>query len=59
MIPIAIGIAGVCKDRVPSVHKSTIIVSDEKQVAFFENYFDEWKGQLEQVDDVCLMGIAI
>ncbi len=35
------------------------IQHQEKQVAFFENYFDEWKGQLEQVDDVCLMGIAI
>jgi serine phosphatase RsbU (regulator of sigma subunit) len=35
------------------------VQSSEKQAAFFENYFDEWKGQLEQVDDVCLMGIAI
>ena len=24
-----------------------------------ENFFEEWRGELEQVDDVCVVGIKI
>jgi serine phosphatase RsbU (regulator of sigma subunit)/tetratricopeptide (TPR) repeat protein len=34
-------------------------ISMEEQKKEFENYFDQWKGRLEQVDDVCIIGIRI
>lgn len=30
-----------------------------KQRAILENAFDQWRGELEQIDDVCVMGIRI
>ncbi|MEO6303202.1 MAG: tetratricopeptide repeat protein [Bacteroidia bacterium] len=37
------------------ISKSPLPVQFEK----LENKFEEWKGQLEQVDDVCIIGIKI
>lgn len=34
-------------------------VSVAEQKNLLENKFNEWKGQLEQVDDVCIIGIKI
>jgi serine phosphatase RsbU (regulator of sigma subunit) len=31
----------------------------EDQKLFLENEFDQWKGDLEQLDDVCVMGIRV
>jgi serine phosphatase RsbU (regulator of sigma subunit) len=31
----------------------------EQQLQIMQNSFDEWKGELEQVDDVCVVGIKI
>jgi len=31
----------------------------EEQSTFIENAFDQWKGKLEQVDDVCVIGVRI
>lgn len=33
--------------------------SMEKQGDYIENHFNNWKGQYEQVDDVCVFGIEI
>jgi hypothetical protein len=30
-----------------------------EQKTILEERFDEWKGNLEQIDDVCVMGIRI
>ncbi len=34
-------------------------LSMDAQKEFITNYFDEWKGSKEQVDDVLLLGIQI
>jgi tetratricopeptide (TPR) repeat protein len=31
----------------------------QKQKSSIECYFDDWKGQLEQIDDVCMIGVRI
>jgi len=31
----------------------------DEQKAMLEQYFEEWKGNLEQVDDVCVIGVRI
>ncbi|HLU85092.1 MAG TPA: tetratricopeptide repeat protein [Vicingaceae bacterium] len=31
----------------------------DEQKALLEKYFEEWKGSLEQVDDVCVIGVRI
>ena len=31
----------------------------KKQKSALENEFNSWKGDLEQIDDVCVMGIRI
>jgi hypothetical protein len=31
----------------------------EQQKKVFEKVFNDWKGELEQVDDILLMGIKI
>ncbi len=33
--------------------------SVKRQKQIIENSFDEWKGEIEQVDDVCVLGIRI
>jgi len=33
--------------------------SMEEQRILLEKYFDQWRGELEQIDDVCVMGIRI
>lgn len=30
-----------------------------EQQSFIKTYFADWKGNLEQVDDVCLIGVKI
>jgi serine phosphatase RsbU (regulator of sigma subunit) len=30
-----------------------------EQEEYLDNFFNEWKGNLEQVDDVCIMGVKI
>ena len=30
-----------------------------EQKAMLEQYFEDWKGNLEQVDDVCVIGVRI
>jgi tetratricopeptide (TPR) repeat protein len=34
-------------------------LSMEEQKEYLESYFNEWKGNLEQVDDVCVIGLEI
>jgi sigma-B regulation protein RsbU (phosphoserine phosphatase) len=34
-------------------------LSLENQKTLFREYFDNWKGSLEQLDDVCVIGIKI
>jgi len=31
----------------------------KEQEEFMQNSFDEWKGEIEQIDDVILMGLKI
>lgn len=31
----------------------------EEQRVFIEKTFDDWKGKLEQIDDVCVMGVRV
>ena len=31
----------------------------DKQLIAMRNEFDSWKGDLEQIDDVCVMGVRI
>ncbi|MBL7896931.1 MAG: SpoIIE family protein phosphatase, partial [Crocinitomicaceae bacterium] len=33
--------------------------SMDEQRQLLEKYFDQWRGELEQIDDVCVMGIRI
>ncbi len=43
--------------------KSTLIKASklpiEKQNEFLDETFENWKGELEQIDDVCIMGISV
>ena len=32
---------------------------ENQQLNFIENEFNSWKGDNEQIDDVCLMGLRI
>jgi hypothetical protein len=32
-------------------------MANQKQ--FIQDYFETWKGEMEQVDDVCIIGITI
>jgi serine phosphatase RsbU (regulator of sigma subunit) len=34
-------------------------LSMKEQKEYLDNFFNEWKGNLEQVDDVCIMGVKI
>ena len=43
------------KEWILSVHQEPM----ERQYALTDEYFDYWKGALEQLDDVCVMGIRI
>jgi serine phosphatase RsbU (regulator of sigma subunit) len=38
---------------------SIVDQSTEKQLTLLETEFDEWKGQLEQLDDVCVIGVKV
>jgi len=31
----------------------------DKQLELIRNYFEKWKGNLEQVDDVCIIGVRV
>jgi hypothetical protein len=31
----------------------------EEQKKVLENYFEEWRGNLEQIDDILIVGIRI
>ena len=31
----------------------------EKQSKLIENEFERWKGDFEQIDDVCVMGVRV
>ena len=46
-----------------SVFKQLLIDNSNKplneQKEFLDNYFEEWKGNLEQLDDVCVMGVRV
>ena len=33
--------------------------SMDEQKALLEKYFEKWKGSLEQVDDVCVIGVRV
>lgn len=39
------------------IDNSHLTVGQQKEV--LENYFEEWKGNLEQLDDVCVIGVRI
>lgn len=43
------------KDLILSLAKQPL----ENQLMGIENFFDSWKGDLEQVDDVCVIGIKL
>ncbi|OFY94449.1 MAG: hypothetical protein A3K10_16895 [Bacteroidetes bacterium RIFCSPLOWO2_12_FULL_31_6] len=43
------------KDFLISINNETM----EKQLELIRNYFEKWKGNLEQVDDVCIIGVKI
>lgn len=43
------------KQKIMSVQNLPMLA----QKAAFENFFDEWKGKLDQVDDIVLIGISI
>jgi hypothetical protein len=34
-------------------------ISMEKQIEIIDNFFNSWKGNLEQVDDVCIIGVRV
>jgi len=31
----------------------------EKQKQIIDNVFEKWKGEIEQIDDVCVIGVKI
>ena len=35
------------------------LLAVEKQKEFLSNEFENWRGQLEQVDDVCVLGVRV
>jgi len=39
--------------------KNINLLDQEKQAQIIEKTFSDWKGKLEQVDDVCVMGIRV
>ncbi|MCW8897511.1 MAG: tetratricopeptide repeat protein [Flavobacteriales bacterium] len=43
------------KNLLLSIQEKTM----NEQKALLEKYFEEWKGSLEQVDDVCIIGVRI
>lgn len=43
------------KNLLLSIQEKTM----DEQKALLEKYFEEWKGSLEQVDDVCVIGVRI
>ena len=43
------------QDLLISIHTEPMVIQKQKLNAVFE----EWKGRLEQVDDVCVIGIKI
>ncbi len=43
------------KDHLVANHNKSLVEQKEKLISVFEN----WKGDLEQVDDVCVIGIKI
>ncbi|MDQ3192241.1 MAG: tetratricopeptide repeat protein [Bacteroidota bacterium] len=43
------------ENLIRSVYRKTL--SEQKEILF--NSFEAWKGQLEQVDDMCLMGVKV
>jgi serine phosphatase RsbU (regulator of sigma subunit)/tetratricopeptide (TPR) repeat protein len=45
--------------RLEKLIASSASLSASEQKEFLTKDFDDWKGQLDQVDDVCLMGIRI
>jgi serine phosphatase RsbU (regulator of sigma subunit) len=50
------------KFKYKALNEALIGVSDmpmNEQQQLLDNYFTEWKGALEQVDDVCVIGIRI
>ncbi len=47
------------KDRLVDLLKSISDYDMDTQGQFVENAFDHWKGILEQIDDVCVLGLKI
>lgn len=43
------------KELLLSIHQKKM--NEQKQIIY--NYFNEWKGDLEQIDDVCIIGIRV
>ena len=43
------------KELLISIHDKNM----DKQKELLDKYFNEWKGNLEQVDDVCIMGVRV
>jgi len=31
----------------------------QEQLSVLTNYFNNWKGDLEQIDDVCVLGVKV
>ncbi|WP_341902700.1 tetratricopeptide repeat protein [Fluviicola taffensis] len=50
------------KLKLANLHEYLLTISNEKmaeQHALLKEYFHSWKGNLEQVDDVCLFGVKL
>lgn len=50
------------KLKLANLHEYLLSISNEKmteQHALLKEYFHSWKGDLEQVDDVCLFGVKL
>jgi serine phosphatase RsbU (regulator of sigma subunit) len=50
------------KLKLANLHEYLLTISNEKmpeQHALLKDHFQEWKGDLDQVDDVCLFGVKL
>lgn len=45
--------------RFKDLLKKGISLSPEEQKVALNTFFDEWKGDLEQIDDVCIIGVKL